>query len=238
LEGFLALVFLFLFSTLSFSQKTITHQELLWMRYFLKYEFSNKYAFKQEVEERVYFKNWSQHQLISRTQVDKKLGLNWSVAAGLTLFRLSLPQDPNSKDKTIQNEIRPQFSFSNQQSLSSKIKLDHRYLTEVRFFENESNKFDYSNIRIRYKAEFHFLLTQQLHLLVFDEILLNAGSNIVQNVFDQNRIGASFLYQTNTPFSFELGYFKWFQQRPSGTEFYSRDIIRFTLHHDFKRKSK
>ena len=77
---------------------------------------------------------------------------------------------------------------------------------------------------------------KQLNFILFDEIFINFGSKITQNVFDQNRIGASLLYQTNNPFSFELGYFKWSQQRPSGTDFYSRDIIRFTLHHKIKQK--
>jgi hypothetical protein len=208
------------------------------MRYFLKYEFSNKYAFKQEVEERVYFQNWSQHQLISRSQLERKLPGNWNGAIGLTFFRLSLPQDPMVQDKTIQNEVRPQFGFSNQQDISSRLKANHSYRNEFRFFENSNHNFVYSNIRMRYKFELNYSLMKQLNLIVFDEIFLNVGSKITQNVFDQNRIGASILYQTNTPFSFELGYFKWFQQRPSGTDFYSRDIIRFTLHHDFKRKSK
>lgn len=76
-----------------------------------------------------------------------------------------------------------------------------------------------------------------MKLKAFDEILLNMGRKVVQNVFDQNRYGASIQYMPFDKLGFEVGYINWFQQQNSGVDFYNRHIIRLTIHQNLNLKS-
>ena len=77
---------------------------------------------------------------------------------------------------------------------------------------------------------------EKLILKIKDEVMFNFGKNIVKNVFDQNRIYIGLNYPMNKNLAFEAGYLNWFQQRPSGTDFYNRDIIRFSVFHTINLK--
>ena len=103
--------------------------------------------------------------------------------------------------------------------------------TFFRFFEQNDGSFKFSNTRLRYQLEVQYTLNEHLTIKAFDEILLNASKAILYNVFDQNRYGTSLQWSLNKHFGVEFGYFNWFQQRPSGKDFYNRDIWRLTFHH-------
>ncbi len=232
-------IILTLFSLISFpalAQKNIETQQLLWMRYSLKLKINPTYQIRQEFEERIYWFPWRQHQFVSRTQLDRKLGNGWNVALGFTYLLQALPQDPLVKDFETNTELRPQFEIANNQKLGSGFSLNHRYWTEFRFLEQPDGSFEYNNIRTRYKLELSYTPFKKTTLKAFDEIQLNIGSKIVNNVFDQNRYGASFQFMAKENLGFELGYINWFQQRKSGADFYSRDIIRFTIHQSLNLK--
>ena len=235
-RGLIALLFS-LYSTNIIAQKNVDTQHLLWTRYYLKLKINDNYQIWQELEERAYWFPWRQHQFVARTHLERTLGKGWNAGIGFTYFLQSLPQDPEIKEFTNQTELRPQLELSYQQKISEKFTVDHRYWTEFRFFEQSNNSFTYGNIRIRYKLELGYAPIKQLTLKTFDEIFINVGGKIVQNVFDQNRCGASVQYMPIENLGLELGYFNWFQQRKSGMDFYSRNITRFTIHHTLKFKS-
>jgi len=216
------------------AQKNVESQDLLWMRYYLKLNLNDNYQIRQEIEERTYWFPWRQHQFVSRTFVERKLGKAWNAAIGFTYFLQSLPHDPEIKDFTTQLELRPQLEIAYKQTVSDRIVLHHRYWSEFRIFEQPAGNFEYENNRIRYKIELRYSPFKKLSLKAFDEIHLNIGSKIVQNVFDQNRYGGSIQYIPFENLSFELGYFNWFQQRRSGVDFYNRHIVRFTVHHTIR----
>lgn len=218
------------------AQKNVETQQLLWNRYYLKVKLSENFQLHQELEERTYWFPWRQHQFLSRTHFKRELGKNWNVGLGFTYFLQSLPNDPEVTDYTNRIELRPQFEIAHEQKLSEKIQLYHRYWSEFRFFEQSDNSFDYRNNRTRYKLELRYSLTPRLTLKAFDEIHINIGRKIIQNVFNQNRFGGSFQYMLKDNLSFELGYFNWYQQRSSGVDFYNRHIVRFTIRHAFDLK--
>jgi len=220
-----------LFSTIAKAQKNIDTQHLLWTRYSLKLKLNDNYQLRQEIEERTYWFPWRQHQFVTRTFAERKLGKGWNAGLGFTYFLQSLPHDPEITDFTNQLELRPQFELAYRQIISEKMVLHHRYWSEFRFFEQPNGSFEYGNNRMRYKLEIRYSPIQKLTLKTFDEIHINIGSKIVQNVFDQNRYGASIQYMPIENFGFELGYFNWYQQRKSGVDFYNRHIVRFTIHH-------
>lgn len=219
-----------LISSIGYSQKNIDHQSLLWTRYQLKLKIDEHWSASQELEERTYWFPWRQHQFVSRTMAQYQLGKGWNVGAGFAYFRQALPQDAHKNVSYTQPEVRPQFELGYKQQLSIKFNLQHRYWTEFRFFKPENEDFQFGNYRMRYKLELQYVPTDKITLKAYDEIFINFGKNIVYNTFDQNRIGASIQYMPLNNLGFELGYINWFQQRPSGVDYFERNIIRLTIH--------
>ncbi len=234
-----AALLIVMFSTAVNAQKNVDTQHLLWTRYYLKLKLNENYQLSQEVEERTYWLPWRQHQFVTRTFLERKLGKGWNAGLGFTYFLQSLPHDPVIADFTNQLELRPQIEIAQKQTISEKIIFHHRYWSEFRFFEQPNGSFEFGNNRTRYKFEIRYTPFQKLTLKAFDEIHVNIGGKIIQNVFDQNRCGGSVQYMTHENFGFEFGYFNWFQQRKSGVDFYNRHITRFTAHHTINfKKSK
>jgi hypothetical protein len=159
-----------------------------------------------------------------------QLGKGWNLGAGLTYFRQALPQEAHKPVTYTQPELRPQLEVGYKQQLSEKFNVQHRYWAEFRSFKAENEDFKFGNFRMRYKLEFQYQPTKNITFKVYDEIFINLGNNIVYNSFDQNRIGTSVQYMPLKNFGFELGYINWYQQRPSGVDFYDRNIVRFTIH--------
>lgn len=232
----------FLFIILSIhvkSQKNVINQDLLWTRFQFKLKINEKYQLKQEVEKRTYWFPWKKHQLLVRTNAERKLANGWKAVIGFTYFEQTFPQDPRAENFEDRTELRPQFGLEYKQIISDKISLHHRYWGEFRFFEQKNGKsFEYGNNRTRYKIELNYSPIEKLIFKAFEEIHLNFGGKIVQNVFNQNRIGASIQYMLIKNFGLELGYFNWFQQRSSGVDFFNRHIIRFTFHYIINLKEK
>ena len=225
-----AILFFLIFSTLIHGQKQVINQKQIWYKYYLKIPVGDKWQIRQELDDRNYTDPARQSQFLSRTHLQRNLSKGWSTALGFAYFVHSLPQDPEIQDFTNQSELRPSFEVVNLNKLSEKFYLHHRYWTEIRFFQQPDNSYAYTNIRVRYKLELGYELSEKFSLLVFDELHINLGSKITYNVFDQNRIGASIMYSPVKNIGFEVMYINWFQQQPSGDSFYNRDIIRFALH--------
>lgn len=230
MQKLILLVFFILFALQVYSQKNVDHQSLLWTRYQLKLKFDDHWSASQELEERAYWFPWRQHQMVSRSMAQYQLGNGWNLGAGLTYFRQALPQDAYKDITYTQPELRPQLEVGYKQQLSQKFNIQHRYWSEMRNFKSENQDLKYSNIRMRYKLEIQYQHNSKVTFKAYDEIFINFGDNIVYNKFDQNRIGASVQYMPWKSFGFELGYINWYQQRPSGIDFYNRNIVRFTIH--------
>lgn len=235
-NAFLTLIAVCLLSSEVFGQKQVETQNLVWTRYHLKADLSDTYRIRQEIENRMYWSTWQQHQFVARTFVDRKLGKGWSTGAGFTYFEQTLPHAPDAGVYTKRTELRPQLELSYTQNLLERLSLNHRYWSEFRIFEQPGGDFKYGNTRFRYKLELRYDLWPDLTLTGYDEIHLNIGNDITHNVFDQNRYGGSIRYKFTPAVNFEIGYINWFQQRTSGFEFFNRHIIRFTLHHNINLK--
>lgn len=234
--------FIFLFAKIVFGQtnsKQITHQQLIWYGYFNTIEFPNKLFLTTEIQERRFLNPGKQHQYLTRMHLHYKASNGWDAALGFTYF-LQSPQDPYSTSHLTVPELRPHIEFNYKQS-TGKITVSHRYKAEWRFFHNTSNGeltegyWDYFRFRYRIGLDFTLLKkesrNQFLKLKINDEIHINAGSAIIKNVFDQNRVYIGLNYQLNKALSLELGYLNWFQQRTSGDQFYNRNIARITIFH-------
>ncbi len=229
-------------NTLAQGSKKVTHQNLIGYRFFNHLTFAKNWEWSQEFEERRFMFPDAQHQYLLRTQISRKLPKGWSATAGFAWFMNTLPQDPRASDTYVRPELRPFQFLSYKQSLTKKISLSHRYGLEERFFRKVNdegkliNGYDFV-YRFRYKLEADIPQIEKetrkgaLSLRIFDELFLNFGKKIVRNTFDQNRIGSSLVYGLTKNIELEGYYSNWFQQRIIGDDYYSRNVVRITLHH-------
>lgn len=73
--------------------------------------------------------------------------------------------------------------------------------------------------RVRYLMSFSFPLSKKSEkwaLVAADEVLLNFGSQVVYNTFDQNRLFIGLRNKINKNWSYDIGYMNVYQQRIAG----------------------
>lgn len=221
------------------AQKNVVKQQLIWYGYYNNWKLNQNWELNSEVQERQFFNPTAQHQLVFRSNFDRKLIDNWKASVGMTLF-FQNPNDPNSESNLTVPELRPDIGFNNKQKWNF-LTINHRYKAEARFFHDVENDrlvggYRFSNFRFRYQLGLDFSIwkkenVERLLLKIKDEIMINVGDKIVKNTFDQNRIYMAINFKLNHSYALEMGYMNWFQQQKSGTDFYDRDILRFSVFH-------
>ena len=228
--------------------KNKQYQGSMWFRYNTNIQLPKKYLIKAELEERFFIsKAVKQQQFLFRFTLDKQLKNNWNIGGGFSMWCVGTNDELNTSTLQIP-EWRPHIEFNNRQKIKEKLSINHRIRAEWRFIKNTNKEFTETidgytnNFRFRYQITIDYAVYKKdekaLHLIVFDEVMLNAGKSIQRNIFDQNRIGFSARYNFNKNVGLELGYINWFQQRPSGLDFFNRQILRFTLHTNFNIHKK
>jgi hypothetical protein len=240
------LVIIVLLPEFLLAQKKVENQQLIWYGYYNNLKFNENWNLNSEIQERQFYNPTAQHQLVFRSNLERKLIADWNASVGMTLF-LQNPNTPNSESNLTVPELRPDVGFSNKQKLGF-LTINHRYKAEARFFHDVENDrliggYRFSNFRLRYQLGLDFPIwkkegNEKLLLKIKDEIMFNVGNKIVKNTFDQNRIYAAFNYKLNASYAFELGYMNWFQQQKSGVDFYNRDILRLSIIHSIDLKKK
>jgi hypothetical protein len=128
--------------------------------------------------------------------------------------------------------------INNKLSLQQRLRIDERFIRK-----NDGEKLlDGYNFNFRFRIRFQFIyklkekkIKNQTTLKIADELMINAGKNIVYNQFDQNRIYIGIQQELNKNIALELGYLKLHQQKASGNQFLNRDIVRLSLYHRLTR---
>ena len=215
---------------LTFAQKEVIHQQQLWFRYHLKVPIGDKWQIRQEFDDRNFINPSRQSQFLSRTHIERKLGKGWDVALGFTFVNQSLPQDPKLEHYN-RSELRPSFEIARQSKLSEDWSLNNRLWAESRYIEQSDGSHPFSNFRFRYKIEIHYSISDFLDVFAFDELHINAGKNIVTNMFDQNRLAAGVQFHIVKNLNLELTYINWFQQQALNPFYYNRNIVRVAINH-------
>jgi hypothetical protein len=219
------------------SRKNIDHQSILWTRYYNQLTLNNKWSIHTEFDNRVFLKPIAENLFVFRIQGRYKWNSNIETGAGFTYFSV-YTQDPNKEYDFEIPEYRGQQDATYKFNLK-KIIFNQRLQVEERFIHNTSKTglldgttFSW-RFRYRLQAEYPFWEKEKQYLkaIVYDEIMLNAGKSIIYNTFDQNRIYGALQYGINKTIAIELGYLKSFQQRPSGVDYFNRDIIRLSIFH-------
>lgn len=227
-----------------FAQKTVIRQNLFWYRYYNQLEINSKIVWHNEVEGRRFFEGYQRHHFIMHSRLHYKLTNNTDMAGGMTYSRQS-PQNPNPRaiDVLVVPEFRFVQEFNHNIPVSSRFSFQERLRIEQRFFRKnngvellEGHSF---NFRFRLRLQASYRLNKELTkkttiLKVSNEVMINAGKNILLNKFDQNRIYIGIERELSKKVSVELGYMNWYQQTSLGYLFYNRNIVRLTLYHRIK----
>ena len=240
----LILVIILIIPGFLLAQKKVENQQLIWYGYYNNLKLNENWSLNSEIQERQFYNPTAQHQLVFRSNLERKVFADWKASVGMTLF-FQNPNTPNSESNLTVPELRPDIGFNNKQKLSF-VTISHRYKAEARFFHDVENNrlvggYRFSNFRLRYQLGLDFPIwkkegNEKLLLKIKDEIMFNAGNKIVKNIFDQNRIYLAVNYKLNNSYAVELGYMNWFQQQKSGTDFYNRDILRLSIFHNIDLK--
>jgi hypothetical protein len=234
---------LFFNSILCLSQesKSISSQQIIWYTYNFDFSIGSKWKVTSDIQERHFLNPSTQHLWAIRTIFKRDIGNQWDIGFGGSLFCQSTNVPEGSLNPTIP-EIRPHIELNNKQRLWKGI-LSNRYRFESRFYKNLegdelADEFAFRNFRFRYQIAYSISLIKNklttdevLTLKVNDEIMLNFGNQIVNNIFDQNRIYIGLNYKISDNVAFEAGYLDVFQQQLKAGFFYDRNIIRLTLFH-------
>ncbi len=224
-------------STAQTTGKKITTRPVSWNSYFNTLQLSSKWSVTSDISERFFLDNGNQFQFFLRSMANVNLGQNWTAGAGFAYIK-SRTFDPASTSTLGVPELRPYQELSYRQKLD-KITLSHRYRIEERYLRKiASDKLTdgYNfNFRFRYQLALDYNLykskdnTRSLNFRAADEIMINAGKNIVNNMFDQNRVTVGFNYQPIKNLNLQLDYMYTFQQRSSGNQFNHADIVRLQI---------
>lgn len=237
-----AIILIILFSTEISAQNNIItkNQNFLWNRYHLNIGINPKIGLQAEVDNREFLNNFKQNQFIGHLHLHYKFNQNAELSLGVSHSRVGA-QFSDALDVLTAPENRIFQEFYVRKS-NSKWQFQNRFRTEQRFFRKiESNEliegYDF-NLRVREQISISYLLHPKIRLKANDEIMFNFGKRIIYNRFDQNRIYGAAEWIPNQKISFELGYLRILQKRNSPTDYFQRDILRFTVFHKISLKNQ
>lgn len=191
----LILVIILMIPQFFLAQKKVENQQLIWYGYYNSLKFNENWSLNSEIQERQFYNPTAQHQLVLRSNLERKLIGDWNASVGMTLF-LQNPNNPNSESNLTVPELRPDFGFNHKQKLGF-VTINHRYKAEARFFHDVENEklvggYRFSNFRLRYQLGLDVPIwknekQQTIIVKIKDEIMFNAGNKIVKNTFDQKQ---------------------------------------------------
>lgn len=121
-------------------------------------------------------------------------------------------------------------------SIMQYVRLEERFRRKVESGEL-TNEYSYSN-RVRYAMAFTIPLKGQPgepktpFIFINDELMINFGSEIINNYFDQNRFFVGLGYQFTKNLNAHVGYLNVFQQLPATGTFRHVDAIRLFVFHN------
>ena len=222
------------------TKKNIDHQNLIWTRYYNQLQLNDKWFIHSEIDNRIFINPTVQNLFVVRVQARYKIIEQVELGSGFAYFNVAT-QDPDVDSVFNKPEFRIQQDATLKQNFG-KINLNQRFQIEERFFQNvdrqvlTSGTTFFWRFRYRLQGEYTFWKkeNQYLKAILSDEIMINAGKNVVYNTFDQNRVYASLQYGISSAVAVELGYMNSFQQRATGVDYFDRNIIRFSFYHKLK----
>lgn len=236
-------IFLLLFPLCVRSQEKETeHYNMLWLGYINQTRLTDRSGLWLDIHVRLnhfkepalsFFRGAYVYYLSDRL----RLGAGYAYAVQYALDDSSAPDIPEHR---IWQQLQ-WFDKMNRFSTMQWLRLEERFRTKV--VDNELTD-DYTfSYRVRYAVVFTIPLkgkevkTHIPCLVVNNELLINFGSEIANNYFDQNRFFVGIGYQFTPHLNAQLGYQNVFQQLPAYATFRHIDAVRLFVFHnlDFRK---
>ncbi|MEO8583736.1 MAG: DUF2490 domain-containing protein [Flavitalea sp.] len=230
-----------------FSQKHTTDVQQVWMGFFNQTRFSDKWGISAEVQLRTkedFFTNFSQFFL--RGGITYYASDKTKLTAGYAYISL-YPGDGHPG--ITQPEHRPWQQVQWHTSYSKArfmqwLRIEERYRRKIKDADELGDGYNF-NWRFRYNFQAMLPLSKKpyakntLTFVASDEVIINAGREIVYNYFDQNRFFVGFAYHVNKSDYLQFGYLNVFQQLAAGNHYKMIHVPRvyFFQNLDLRRKS-
>ncbi|WP_165838183.1 DUF2490 domain-containing protein [Pontibacter arcticus] len=215
----------------------------VWLAYNGDHKITSKWGLHTEVQYRRadFLKN--PMQLLVRNGINYFLTDNAMLTAGYVYAKTHPFGDYPAAAITHENRLYQQLQLKNSLSI---FELTHRYRQEQRWVKPEGGqKHTYTN-RSRYMVRATLPLsaaenTTQAYpyLTASNEIFVNFGENVQQNIFDQNRLAFAFGYRFSKAATAEVGYMHQIVQRANGLVFERNHLLQagFTYNFDFTKNN-
>ena len=221
-------------------QKQTTSVEQIWLGYLNQTRLSNKWGLWADFHLRTkeeFFTNFSTG--IARVGLMYYLNDNTKLTAGYAFIN-HFPSD-NHRDIS-QPEHRPwqQIQWHTRYEklrLMQWIRLEERFRRKIKDDDELADGHQF-NWRVRYNIFTAFPLSKKRFapgtwsFVLNDELHINAGKEIVNNYFDQNRFFAGFSYHINAHDNIQLGYMNLFQQQAAAGRYRSIHAARIFYFHN------
>ncbi|UYZ59002.1 DUF2490 domain-containing protein [Hymenobacter latericus] len=191
----------------------------LWLVHNGNVRFSERWSVSTEAQvRRTSFGREPQQNLV-RGALDYHVSKNLILSAGYA-FQKSFPYgDFPAAGRSIENRLQQQVVL---RDLDGRVQVQHRYRLEQRWVRREpETDFQFTN-RMRYQVRLALpLLGPRIkpgmpYLAASNEVMINFGSNVRRNIFDQNRLFAGVGYQASKLLTLEGGYLNQLVQHGSG----------------------
>lgn len=221
-------------------QRRNINQQLMWFRYHNKTILSNKLEWQTHLDDRRFYSpNTKRHHFLIRTQIFYHLNKKLSISQGF-VYAEQHPHDPVSSTDLAIPEYRPFQELVINNDIG-RIIIRHRYRLEERFVRKSTKTELAEGYNFNWRARYQFQAQTRLfkldekrgvHFRIAEEIMVNFGKNVENNIFDQSRFSAAFFINLHKNFDLEAGYSHWYQQLKDGKTFYNRHIYRLTIFHN------
>lgn len=169
-------------------------------------------------------------------QFDKSL----SVAAGYgNLFSSATTAGWTTKsdENRIYQQVVYNSSYKNTMNVLQRLRNEQRW-QDIIVNDKKTGEKKFTN-RVRYLLSTSFQVFKNPNLpqlVVADELLVQFGSAIVFNTFDQNRIFIGIKQKINNNLSFDTGYMSVFQQKSDGINYMQSNTFRLFFYYTVKNK--
>lgn len=216
--------------------KQVRHTDQIWLGYYNSIILHPKWAINSDWQFRT--RDWLDHnsQALGRMGVNFKPNDKYNVSAGVAHFRVYL------NDIVTRGEWRPWQELAINDEIK-RLKISHRFRIEERFNQKTEKNHPVNRYgfywRFRYKLDLQYPMAKtgkdkRIYLVIGNEILINAGKEIVYNYFDQNRTSAGLLIEISKQLSLQPQFVYIWQQESNGRTIDAINVVRFNLIHKLK----
>lgn len=205
-----------LFAQSIFAQRQFTNNQPSWFMYFGSHKISEKWGLHLEAQLRRNEFISKPQQLLLRTGINYHFTPNAFATVGYAFVETYPYGGLPAKSSFPENRIWEQIQLKSQQNafeIISRFRLEQRFVkSPIQIGQSYelggaifTNRFRILN-RVSIPFNGKIINDKSLYISAFDEIMINFGKNVAQNIFDQNRIYLALGYKIPKWGRLEVGY--------------------------------